>query len=249
MASLPYKKAAQFEGKKLKNIKTVVRTIMVAAGTVCLGVGAFSQTIAPARAAIALLDDDAYDIVGTAQDGFNITRDVDNGLDWLDFSLTTGRSYANVFADLGSGGDLEGWRFATEAEFLNLAVSAGIPGSHIDALGSLPAPPNLVALTNAFGITDATFSGSFAIFNEISATDPTHLRLGAMILNICEDTCATFDAPNDPVIAANQEWGKDVVDITVGSALVRDVPEPASMLLLAVGLAGLAGIRRRRITG
>jgi hypothetical protein len=52
---------------------------------------------------------------------FGWTTDTSTGLDWLDFDggtapTTIERPYDDVAAELGSGGDYDGWRFASRAE-------------------------------------------------------------------------------------------------------------------------------------
>ena len=62
----------------------------------------------PVQGEIIGIADPSLDFLGTAQDGFNITRDETNNLEWLDFTLTLGRSFNDVSADLGVGQPLEG---------------------------------------------------------------------------------------------------------------------------------------------
>ena len=57
-----------------------------------------------------------FNFLGAPQDGKNVTTDTATGLQWLDWSLTTNRSYNDVFAQT-QGGNLDGWRYATEDEF------------------------------------------------------------------------------------------------------------------------------------
>ena len=46
-----------------------------------------------ASASIVKVDDPTLALLGASQDGFNITRDLDNRLDWLDWTLTSGYSF------------------------------------------------------------------------------------------------------------------------------------------------------------
>ena len=54
----------------------------------------------------------------------SITFDPATGLEWLDVTLSTGRSFVDVAGETGVGGDFEGFRHATEAELLELLVHA-----------------------------------------------------------------------------------------------------------------------------
>lgn len=58
-----------------------------------------------------------------------ITRDTPSGLDWLDLTQSTNRSYDDVTTQFGKGGDYVGFRHATVAEVIELWNHAGIPNS------------------------------------------------------------------------------------------------------------------------
>lgn len=192
-------------------------------------------------ASIITIHDATYDSIGVAQDGFNITRDIDNGLEWFDFSLTLGRSYNDILGDLGSGGLLEGWRFATSAEFLALGNSAGVQSIFIDnANSNTVASVELIFLANSLGLNGRSDQSSFGVF--LGGT-----RLGGITLD--RSNGAIFDAPNDPGIWLNQNWSPDRADGTIGGALVRDVstvPIPAAAWLFGSGLMGLVSFGRRK---
>lgn len=48
------------------------------------------------------------------------TTDTESGLDWLDVTITDGLTYEYVSTQFGSGGEYEGWRYATAEEFNTL---------------------------------------------------------------------------------------------------------------------------------
>ena len=63
-----------------------------------------------------------------------ITRDTSNSLDWLDLTLSLNRSYNDIIGidgtnELSSGGDFDGFRYATSAEVLSLWHSGGLDPS------------------------------------------------------------------------------------------------------------------------
>lgn len=66
----------------------------------------------------------------------NITRDTDTGLDWLDLTESLGLSYNEVSAQLGAGGDYEGYRYATVAELDQLITNFGYVAINTDCRGT-----------------------------------------------------------------------------------------------------------------
>jgi hypothetical protein len=57
------------------------------------------------------------------------TADTDTGLYWLDVTVTSGMSFDQVSPQLGPGGQLDGWRYATAADFDQLMIGFGfLPG-------------------------------------------------------------------------------------------------------------------------
>lgn len=221
-----------------------MRTIQMAMACVAVLVATAGQV----QAGIILVNDATLNSLGVAQDGFNITRDLNNNRDWLDFSLTINKSFNSVAPLLGTGGILEGWRYATAADFEQLGQAAAIPASVIDqfAASAASAPPELIVLQRALGTTRFSDTSSFAVFDEIGVSTSSK-RLGGITL-----ARAIFDIPNDPQVWLPQSWGPNDVNPSVGVALVRDnvaaVPEPTSLAVFAIGacVAGLGAARRRR---
>src|SRR5678816_4482770 len=80
-----------------------------------------------ARATLVELDDPQF---GPA----SITRDTEQGLDWLDVPISAGRSYNDVSTQFGVGGDFEGFRYATKDEVRDLLIAVGVTA--IDASGN-----------------------------------------------------------------------------------------------------------------
>jgi len=77
-----------------------------------------------------LVDNEAY------------TSDKKTGLDWLDLSQTKGLSYNYVLSQFKSGGEFEGWEFATREQINVFLSNAGYvvglkPGGNLSAISSL----------------------------------------------------------------------------------------------------------------
>ena len=56
-----------------------------------------------------------------------LTQDTTTGLQWLDLSASSNRSFSDVSTQLGVGGDFEGFRYASEVEVRTLFSNAGVP--------------------------------------------------------------------------------------------------------------------------
>ncbi len=52
------------------------------------------------------------------------------GLDWLDLTETSNRSYNDIYSQLGSGGEFSGWRYASLAEMNALLDAFGGDGNY-----------------------------------------------------------------------------------------------------------------------
>lgn len=105
---------------------------------------------------------------GGAQDGFNITRDTSSGLDWLDLTLSSGLSYAEVSAEFGDGGKFEGFRHATTGDIEGLFLgTAGL------SLGSFHGVnQSLIELQDFVGITQPFFNAWSAGYFDASDFEP-----------------------------------------------------------------------------
>ena len=144
---------------------------------------------------------------GVVQDGFNVTRDLDNNLDWLDWTLTTNLSFNTVTAAaglLGTGQLLDGWRYATESEFVNLLISAGIPNTFYDQFVNTTNPGlPFTTLMSSLGITTASFSqATFDTSNSagtraIGAFKNTGSAAGIEIPNAGLDVCCNPNFPQN----------------------------------------------------
>lgn len=196
-----------------------------------------------ASAAIISVDDPDF---GTGA----LTRDTDQGLDFLDLTKSTNRSYNDVSAHFGASGDFEGFRYATTAEVIALinnygflpAAVAGDPiirfeGTAGDQLSGLA---NLLGVTysiSSFRLSDGlVFTPAGANAHRVYISDRTH--------PVESDTVWISD------------FARDGTNPGVGSFLVKDsstgqVPEPSSHVIFG-GLAfciAAAGWWRKRQSG
>ncbi|MGB3721925.1 MAG: PEP-CTERM sorting domain-containing protein [Pacificimonas sp.] len=175
------------------------------------------------------------------------TRDTDSGLDWLDLTQSFG-ALADIEARLAVGGDLEGWRLATQADVATFWNHAGIAPTSLDGnftyttdAGQVAATLTLfdlvggtqfnASLDQAFGYTAESVSDS-----EQAAA--ALVRLYNRDLDIFDETGAILGAafPKTPSVGnAQAAW------------LIRDapaVPAPGALGLLGLGALALAARRR-----
>ena len=179
-----------------------------------------------ANANAAIIDNDTY------------TTDTQSGFDWLDLTTTTGLSFNDVFAELGVGGQFEGWNFASSAILTDFIAHSGGTGLIIG--GGTPINPNPVRLLDIWGNT-VTWGNSVAMLLPRSSME-------ALIIDIRDEPLGSLQATVEeqhPYIL-----GFSGSHFQVGSALYRvnAVPVPAAVWLFGSGLLGLVGLARRKVT-
>jgi hypothetical protein len=165
-----------------------------------------------------------------------ITRDTNAGLDWLDVPLSQGRSFTDVAAQFGSGGDFEGFRHATLAELRSLVVDAGIPDINVIVTGDFTPFTTLIGLV---GATDFQESNPETLGFVNDPVPLTEFRRSVYL--------DFFFLDNTPAYMAQTaaSLNQTIVFPTVGHWLVRPVTEPpasvpepntvAGLLLVGVG--------------
>jgi len=171
------------------------------------------------------------------------------GLDWLDLTETSGRSYYDVYFDLLDISATETgirslalndtfnvsdrWRFATTAEFSQLVINWAGDAPYYFQSGIPPAPRE-----NTFDRIDyaaGTFDGLIGLLNG-----------GQGYLS--NSRCAVIGSSFTSTVDFSSQCADNAFQL-LSSFLVRTtaVPEASSLYLLAFGLFGLFGATRRKV--
>ena len=180
-----------------------------------------------------------------------ITQDTDSGLEWLDLTVTAGMSFNDVTAQLGVGGDYEGWRYATSAEVTGLWDAFGGDNNYytgswstqnnglFDAMA--PYVGDLYCAANACTAGDGY---SYWITSDVQGT-------GYHWVSLSYDDTQSINSSTSDLFSGSYQPVLDSYGVYItGSALVRDissVPVPAAAWLFGTGLVGLIGVARRKI--
>lgn len=190
-----------------------------------------------------------------------LTYDSDTGLEWLDTTITDGRSFTEIKAGWGGWTTSSGFRYATMAELRGLFVSTGVtPNFSYDTYstpGDVTYVDRIIALTRLLGPTfiyedegspmqrrsvmgfvadDYSDNPDYAGFGRYA--DIGFYQLGWTTYAWARDGSSTQ-------VRRSGQYGE------LGSFLVREsvitpVPEPKTLALSGLALLALLAVRRNQ---
>jgi hypothetical protein len=186
---------------------------------------AVTLSAAPATATLISVDDPRF---GPG----SVTDDTATGLRWLDLTLTDEWSWLEVEAELGEGGSLEGYRHATFAEVMALFQTAGLPAPvEVDRIGR-------------------TWPEGLSTYGTVADLDEGGFVVGAIeYFSLTFPDGSTYDRYWIGESFSHFEFPPGGRSTEVGHFLVKPIPEPGTLVLVAMGTAGLAALRRRDLPG
>lgn len=186
---------------------------------------------------------------GLIDNGDYIT-DTDSGLDWLKLTETQTQSYNYVNSQLGSGGALEGWAFASASQFDVLITNAG---------GTPMTCGNGTAYCGWSTVNNGLVTSLLSLFGDLTENNRSSGFL-AEALGSNQWVARLMDSPgfgntptHDFISTLDNDLPRTLTNSGVGSFLIRQtsgsVPEPAMLPLLGMSAIGLLLARRRRQLG
>jgi hypothetical protein len=179
-----------------------------------------------------------------------ITQDTTTGLEWLDLTVTTSRSYDDISSQFGAGQEFEGWRYATATEINGFFDAFGGDNNFYNGW-SVQNNGLFDRLSAYWGDTYCEFAGcqtgdGYSQF----LSDETSHYVGFQYYGTIYDLYLNNQSASSDFIEFDSRYiANFTTSPAVGSALVKAtvVPIPSAVWLFGSGLLGLLGIARRKM--
>lgn len=192
-----------------------------------LVVSSFFFSAGPSNALLVSVD------LNTPNDGL-LTVDTNTNLSWLDLTATRGQSYDTIVSGYGGYFSL-GFRYATTAEVSALWLNVGV--TRQQGLYYPENEPGASLLVNLMGCTNNCGFGTDGHQGLAEGIPFNALLAKAPYIALSPDRAEGFAVLLGSTIPKSSSFS------SVGSYLVRPIPEPTSSLLIVVGLLCLAAKR------
>ena len=191
------------------------------------------------------------------------TTDTKSKLDWLDVTETMNKSFNQITSQLGMGGELEGWRYATGKEFnqmlMNYTDQVFSVAEHKTvkyAEGLMDGLVDLIGRTSDYDTGSRTgdpIEGmvyTYGLVSDYAFSPASELVYLALIMDL-EEGDRFSDRSNPHNAPLRKTSFKANTGQHIGSYLVRNtevtvVPLPATAWFMGSGLLGLMGVAQNR---
>ena len=173
------------------------------------------------------------------------TEDTISGLDWMDITETSGKSFDYVSTQFGLSGDYAGFRYATKVELLQFLVNADVPDVHTPSSFSMERWNAIDDLLTLIGYNESDFMHIRAtgFTGDETFVSGTTEYIPSFALSVWYDT-----HPNGEWSWISTQGGyvSSTESSNIGSWLVRDIPEPSILALFSLGVLSFAFTRRKK---
>lgn len=192
----------------------------------------------------------SFALMAPMEDHGNYLTDKTSGLDWLDITITFGKSYDYVSSQFGETGIYAGWRYATGDEF-NTLIS-NYTGATISGYGVINQETDLIdGLVTMLGyyspVVDVYYAAGFIA--DSAPITSNYYRAGICDNDRVGTWCMGGGNAQDVSVSHLDFAPSNYSQWNLGSFLVRStsnyVPEPTSAALVGLGIAAVAFRRRK----